>query len=44
MQDLYYTEVKSHSATDTKDGSACESPESQSVFTTDHRLFATYCL
>ena len=33
MQDINFVAVNSPSATDTKDGSACESPYSQSVFT-----------
>jgi len=33
MQDVYFIPVNSPSAKDTKDGSACESPYSQSVFT-----------
>jgi len=53
LQDLDFTLVNSPSATVAKGGSACESPQSQSVFTlnlcnqrnirhlTDHRLIAS---
>ena len=33
MQDINFTVMKSPSATDTNGGFACESPQSQSVFT-----------